>query len=253
MNIIGNNLLILREALDLTQTEVSDRINISQDYISKIELGARISVGQNIIRSLSMRLGTTEEWLTKNTGWSYDPETTYKAIQFVERQINRFRPNEIIIVSYSFSLSPTADDFVKANGFIFIRPNGSIISMAGSQTLTGYSGRGPMAYRDTLIMIKNAHIKTGHSKLNKKESEYLIHADMFTIAKRSKYDKKIIDKELHKLMPDEFPDPNTKAYTIETPIILTKDEIMLLDEIRKSNADIKELIKYYRQKMLNEH
>ena len=68
MQILGNNVLVLCKALGLIQSEVSDDIDISRDYISKIESGSRPSVSQNIIRSLAMELGTTEEWLTKNTG-----------------------------------------------------------------------------------------------------------------------------------------------------------------------------------------
>ena len=63
-------------------TEVSDDIDISRDYISKIELGSRPSVSQNIIRSLTMELVTTEEWLTKNTGWAYSTRDHREAVEF---------------------------------------------------------------------------------------------------------------------------------------------------------------------------
>jgi hypothetical protein len=37
MQILGNNVLVLCKALVLIQSEVSDDIDISRDYISKIE------------------------------------------------------------------------------------------------------------------------------------------------------------------------------------------------------------------------
>ena len=248
MEIIGNNLLILREALNLTQAEVVEAVDMSRDYLSRIETGARPSAGQNIIRLLATKLSSTEEWLTKGTGWTYWPPATHKALAFVERQINKFPPNEIIIVTYSFSISPTADDNIKANGFIFMRPNGPI-SMEGSQTLSGYDGKGPYAYRDSLIMIRNARIKTGRIELDKRESKYLIHANLLDLAKRAKYDGQIIEKELHALMPGKFPKPATEESMIDTPISLTVDEAsLLLAEMKKTKTDLKELLRYMRQK-----
>ena len=177
MNIIGKNLLILREALNLTQAEVSDGIDISRDYISKIESGSRVSVSQNIIRSLSIGLSTTEEWLTKNTGWAYDPPTIWKAVEFVERQIIKFKPEEIIILTYKDNLSGNA------NAFMFIGQRGRI-SMAGSQTRSDYSAKEHIAYSDALQMIKDAKIMKSHVELDDIETACLIHTNMFEIVKR---------------------------------------------------------------------
>lgn len=251
MNIIGNNLIALREALNLTQAEVAEGIDMSRDYLSRIETGARSSAGQNIIRLLATKLSSTEEWLTKSTGWAYDPPTTYKAIEFVERQINKFKTNKIIIINYSFEISPTADDYIKANGLVFFRSNGPI-SMAGSQTLSGYHGRGTITYMDTLEMIKNANIKTGRIRLNKTESRYLINANILEISQQAKFDENLVEREINAVQSHINPMPSKAKETKPSKLILSNDEILLLEEkMRESKVDVNDLIRYMNEKLIN--
>jgi len=257
MSIIGNNLLILREALGLIQSEVSDKTGISREYISKIELGSRSSVSQTLIKSLCDNLKTTEEWLTKNEGWAYSPPSRSAALEFISRQVNKFQQSVIIIVTYIDGA------FGSANGFVFIRPSGSI-SMEGSETRSGYWGKGPMVYEDALNMIKTTNVKVGHIELDKKESENLIHTDLLNVVKRAKYNKKIIDKELKALNPskysemdaavfNKYPDPHvTRSITdADTQITLSNDEIkQLLEKMTESKTDIQDLMRYMDKKLI---
>lgn len=247
MEIIGNNLLILREALNLTQAELSVCADISRDYISKIESGSRPSVSQNTIRSLAKTLSSTEQWLTKNTGWAFDPPTTHEAIPFIKRQITKFRPDEIIIVTYS-------EDGLGglANGFIFVRPM-ELISMAGSQTRSGYFGRGSMTYRDALEMIKDANIKTGKVELDKKETEFLIYIDLSTLTSRARYHKNLIEKELHDLDPIKYSEEGGEKHCKNLEIDISVDELRLLEKIKKSKIAIQDLMRYIDKNNFNKH
>lgn len=240
MNIIGKNLQILREALNLIQSDVSDKISVSRVYISLIESGERTSVSQNVLKSLCKELSTPEEWLERGKGWAHDPETTWKAIEFVERQVNKFRLNEIIIITY-------CDEFAgNANGFLFIRPDDEI-SMAGSQTRSGYLGRGSDAYRDVLLMIQNAKIRVGYIKLNKKESENLYETDLSELVKRAKYDKNIIEKQLFAARPDKYTDPSMLLSTGEHTF--TNDEIrLLMGKMKESGTSVRDLMRYMNEK-----
>lgn len=242
MNINGNNLLLLREALGFSQAEVSELINISNDYISKIELGVRLNVSTKILKSLAMELETSEEWLTKNEGWAYSPSTSRKAIEFTTRQIKKNPPSEIIIITYN-------DDFFGTpKGFVFIGPKVSI-SMAGSSTRAGYYGSGPTAYKDILMMIIEAKIKVGHKELDRKDSANLIYVDLLKVARQAKYDKNFVAKELHDLRPKEFPDPDKVESVFDSVNVLSKDEMILLQlKMKESKTDIQDLIKYMDKK-----
>lgn len=243
MNILGKNLQSLREALNLIQSDVSDKINVSRVYISLIESGERTSVSQNVLKSLCKALSTTEEWLEKGIGWAYDPETTWKALEFIERQIKKFRPIEIIIFTYRDDLAGVA------NGFVFIRPNDVVISMAGAQTRAGYLGKGSDAYCDALIMIKSAKIKVGHIKIDNEGLEKLLHTDLSKVVKRAKYDKNIIEQQLYVARPDKYPDPYATRSIADTQITLSNDELaQLLGKMTESKTNIQDLIRYMNKK-----
>lgn len=243
MNIIGKNLQILRESLNLIQSDVSDKINVSRVYVSLIESGERPSVSQNVLESLCKALNTTAEWLERGNGWAYDPETTWKAVEFIERQIKRFQPIEIIVISYSDDLAGVA------NGFVFVRPNDVVISMAGEQTRSGYLGRGSDAYCDALLMIKSTKIKVGHIKLHNKEVKNLLHTDLSKVVKRAKYDKSIIDQQLHAARPDKYPNPCATRCIADKPTTLSQEEMeLLIGKMIESKTDIKDLIKYMDKK-----
>lgn len=239
MDIIGKNLLMLREGLDLLQSEASNGI-VSRDYISKMESGSISSASQKVIISLAKKLSTTEGWLTKNTGWAYDPPTTLKAVSFIARQIEKFKPTAMVIITYS------DENFGKPNGFVFIRSDG-LISMAGSQTRSGYHGKGPASYRQALELIREAKIKVGRIEVNRKESEYLIYADLSVLIKKAMYDKNVIEKELQALRPDLYQESDATLSNKDSSIVFTEDEKTLINVVRKSKMDINDLISFIKK------
>lgn len=243
MKIIGRNVFLLRKAIGLNQAEVSDGF-ITRDYISRIESGDRPSVSQTVIRSLAMKLNTTEEWLTKNTGWSYDPPTTLKALSFITRQIDKFKPSEVVIITYSDG------DSGKLSGFVFIRPDG-LISIGASHTRSGYHGNGSATYKEMLEVIKEAKIKVRHIELNKTESRYLLHTDLVNIANRASHGNNRMDKDLLSPKANEYPEKGVaKSACGAVPIVITVDEIVLfIKKMEDSKTGIQELIKYMDDKL----
>ena len=81
---------LLREALGLTQAQLAQSLNISRQYIAKIEI-TDDSVAQKINPVLKKEifkvLGTTEEWLYHGLGFTYHPKNHMDYINFYMRQL----------------------------------------------------------------------------------------------------------------------------------------------------------------------
>ena len=216
MKIIGNNLLLLREALGLMQLEVSDKAGIARDYVSKIESGDRPSVSQTVIGSLALGLHSTEEWFTKSTGWSYNPPAATDALFFIAQQIKYFKPNRIIAVEYR------DEQHGKMIGFVFISARGTL-AMAGWQSLVDY-GPESVIHIEMMRLFNETGIKVGCAVLSDTESKYLPHIEWADFIQRAKIGK-------------------CKTKDAVAPPLST-DERALIDKIRKTKMDVKALLEH---------
>lgn len=191
MKIIGENLLMLREAQGLSQEDISDKTGISRVFICQLETGTRKGVSRKVQDSLWKGMNTTVAWLTEGKGWAYNPPTILRALQFVDVCLCKFKPSDIVIVTYYDDLS-TGNVQIKpaAKGFIFIGSAGTI-SMSGSQTRLDCPS-GIVAFRESMKMIESDKIRTGYVHLGREFSDALIHTDMKELVSRAHRDIKII-------------------------------------------------------------
>lgn len=233
------NLFLLRNALGITQSDMSNKLGISQGYLSEIESGKKTNLSLPLLKALYLELNTTEAWLFSNKGWSYYPSKPNDSIEFVKRQIEKFHVNEIIIVSYR----DLAGGIPK--GFIF-RHTDHILSMDGENTRSGYAGKGPNAYDEILNLLKESKITVGYvtpnesMKINRVSDRVFEHdfseTDLSTLLPFAKYDQNIIENEFKELIAGD--------HKKEPEISLTTNESTLIYMIRKTNFDIFELMKY---------
>ena len=70
MEIIGERIKQIRQALSLTQTKFAERIGISTSYVAEMELGKR-KVNDRIIRLISTGFDVDEHWLRTGEGVIY--------------------------------------------------------------------------------------------------------------------------------------------------------------------------------------
>jgi len=191
MKIKGNNLLKLRESLGISQSEIAEKTGISRAYITMIESGVRASVSQATLNSLCRGLNTTVACLTEGKGWAYNPPSILRALQFVDTCLSKFKPSDIVIVTYYDDLATgTVQIKPPAKGFIFVASAGTI-SMSGSQTRLDCPG-GIVAFRESMKMIESYKTRTGYVHLGKEISDALIHTDMNDLVLRAHRDIKII-------------------------------------------------------------
>ena len=176
MEIIGKNLVMLREALGLTQAEVAEKMGVSREYVSKIEGRERTNISRPVLESICRWLNTTEEWLTEGLGWVYEPPSIYEAMYFVDGCL-KLKPEAVAIVTYANSHRTT-------RGFIFTTHTGTL-SMSGGQTQSDCP-KGNITFREALRMIEKSKIPAGHVLLYEKESVNVL-SDMEMLIKNARY------------------------------------------------------------------
>jgi transcriptional regulator with XRE-family HTH domain len=229
LEIIGNNLRLLRDALGWTQAEVSEKTGVSREYISKIEAGLRSNVSQNVIRLLTVGLDTTQEWLTQSTGWSYNPPTVKEAFFFHGIQRRIFKPDQIFSVEYS------DEHRKKKTGFVFVSARG-ILAVAGWRALMDYwpplepileGGKEATVKVVIMQILKEKGFDVVRVVLSDTESKNLPHIDWVDFVQRNKQAK--------------VGEPKTKNVL---PVPLSISEVALIDKVRKTKTDIKVLLEY---------
>lgn len=80
---VGNRVKELRKALQLTQTELGDKIGITAGGLSKIESADR-EPSEPVLRAICREFGVNETWLRTGEGDMFNPSDT-QVIDSVER------------------------------------------------------------------------------------------------------------------------------------------------------------------------
>lgn len=93
----------LRKALDLTQQEFADRLNIKRNTIANYETGRNEPVG-SIFALICREFGVSEEWLRNGTGEMFVDPATFSLDEYA--QANRLNKTEISIIRGFMELEP---------------------------------------------------------------------------------------------------------------------------------------------------
>jgi transcriptional regulator with XRE-family HTH domain len=82
---LGKNqrLLLVRQALGLSQKKFAEGIKLSKTYQGNIELG-RQPVNDRLIKLISMTYGASEEWLKTGAGDMFDKIEDHKLRQIID-------------------------------------------------------------------------------------------------------------------------------------------------------------------------
>ena len=232
---------LLREALGLTQAQVAQSLNISREYISKIEKSDD-SVAQKINPILKKEifkvLGTTEEWLYHGLGFTYYPKNHMDYINFYIKQLKV--ADKIIFVKNTNDLK----------GYFFKCANYSV-SMSKKIYDTNMSADVKKLYEDIigLYAYKQVIDFTAIRKNEEKNFEILV-------AEYEDDDESFNKTNFDEIMNIAKPKKNYLAYQQEAinkvefdflrsfDFQPTKNELFLFEKIRQTNFDIFELMKY---------
>ena len=175
--VLSKSLIMLRQALGLTQYEAADKVGVSRQYIAKLEVTTGTSVSRPYFESFCRALSTTEEWLTAGLGWVYNPRSIIGALRFVEGCL-KMNPESVVMVTYE-------NGGRTHRGIVFNCPSGTV-SMSGSQTHPADSG-GMVTYQEILRMIEECKLPIGHIGLTEKETKNLSKADIESLSKRASF------------------------------------------------------------------
>lgn len=93
----------LRKALDLTQQEFADRLNIKRNTIANYETGRNEPVG-SIFALICREFGVSEEWLRNGTGEMFIDPATFSLDEYA--QANKLTKTEISIIRGFMELDP---------------------------------------------------------------------------------------------------------------------------------------------------
>lgn len=115
---IGNNIRILREALDINQSLLAKKIGISQPYLSDIEKEKKTNISKHLIDNIANALSSHTEWLISNNGFSFLPKNPSEFIFFAMKRICEEKEVTVILKNAdvagfswnSLSMSAEVDD-----------------------------------------------------------------------------------------------------------------------------------------------
>ena len=93
----------LRKALDLTQQEFADRLNIKRNTIANYETGRNEPVG-SIFALICREFGVSEEWLRNGTGEMFIDPAAFSLDEYA--QANKLNKTEISIIRGFMELDP---------------------------------------------------------------------------------------------------------------------------------------------------
>lgn len=93
----------LRKALDLTQQEFADRLNIKRNTIANYETGRNEPVG-SIFALICREFGVSEEWLRNGTGEMFIDPAAFSLDEYA--QANKLNKTEISIIRSFMELDP---------------------------------------------------------------------------------------------------------------------------------------------------
>ncbi|OQB55667.1 MAG: helix-turn-helix protein [Deltaproteobacteria bacterium ADurb.Bin151] len=231
---------MLREALGLTQAQVAQSLNISREYISKIEKSDD-SVAQKINpiikKEIFKVLGTTEEWLFHGLGFTYHPKNHMDYINFYIRQLKNV--DKIIFVN----------NFNILAGYCFVSANYSV-SMSKKIYDTNMSVDVKKLYEDIigLYAYKQVIDFTAIRKNEEQNFEILVaeYKDDDESFKKKNFDEIMNIAKLKNFLADQQGVINQVEYDLLRSFDFqpTKNELFLFEKIRQTNFDIFELMKY---------
>ena len=240
---VGQRLSLLREALGLTQNQVAKSLNISRQYITKIEKSDN-SVAEGISASLKKEicnvLGTTEEWLYHGLGFAYRPRSHADYVNFYTRQLKI--ADKIVFINNIRSLE----------GYCFVCQGRSVTMRAKiydpsllPQAKKLYEVVIELyAYKQMLDFM--AFLNLGEKKLEilVAEYEYQEDDDYFN---KTNFDN-IADfaerKENFLRIQQEAISTTEYRLAMSFDFQPTKNELFLLEKIREKNFDIYALMKF---------
>lgn len=232
---------LLREALGLTQAQLAQSLNISRNYIAKIET-TDDSVAQKINpiikKEIFKVLGTTEEWLYHGLGFTYHPKNYMDYVNFYITQLKNV--DKIIFVNNINGLL----------GYCFVSAN-YIVSMSKKINDTNMSSDVKKLYEDIigLYAYKQVIDFTAFRKNEGINFEILV-------AEYEDDDESFKKKNLDEIMNIAKPknnfivDQQEAINKVENDFLRsldfqpTKNEHFLFEKIRQTNFDIFELMKY---------
>lgn len=115
---LGNNIRILREALDINQSLLAKKIGISQPYLSDIEKEKKTNISKHLIDNIANALSSHTEWLISNNGFSFLPKNPSEFIFFAMKRICEEKEVTVILKNAdvagfswdSLSMSAEVDD-----------------------------------------------------------------------------------------------------------------------------------------------
>jgi len=115
---IGNNIKVLREALNINQSSLAKKIGISQPYLSDIEKEKKTNISNHLLDDIANALSSHTEWLISNNGFSFLPKNPNEFLFFAMKRISEEKEVTVILKNAdvagfsweSLSMSAEIDD-----------------------------------------------------------------------------------------------------------------------------------------------
>ena len=92
---IGDQIKGIRKALDMTQSEFAEAINLSRNYIAMIEIGQR-EPSERTIADICEKFNVREEWLRTGQGDIFQPMGRGEEIGQIVRSAAQRDPEEAV-------------------------------------------------------------------------------------------------------------------------------------------------------------
>lgn len=92
---IGEQIKGIRKALDMTQSEFAEAINLSRNYIAMIEIGQR-EPSERTIADICEKFNVREEWLRTGQGDIFQPVGRGEEIGQIVRSAAQTDPEEAV-------------------------------------------------------------------------------------------------------------------------------------------------------------
>lgn len=92
---IGTQIKELRKALDITQSEFAEVINLSRNYIAVVEIGQR-EPSERTIADICEKFNVREEWLRTGQGDIFQPVGRGEEIGQIVRSAAQTDPEEAV-------------------------------------------------------------------------------------------------------------------------------------------------------------
>ena len=92
---IGDQIKGIRKALDMTQSEFAEAINLSRNYIAMIEIGQR-EPSERTIADICEKFNVREEWLRTGQGDIFQPMGRGEEIGQIVRSAAHRDPEEAV-------------------------------------------------------------------------------------------------------------------------------------------------------------